>query len=161
MSNKGWWRFFIEINKNIEDVMIWKLNHLEIFSYAFDYSNKDKNISNLLIWLPAFYWEKNKREKLEEKLKNFLIQNGLTTNLLAWNFTKEEDWLNNWKNFWKLELIGQHFLVLPCWMKLPTQYAKKVVIRIDPGAAFGTGGHPSTSLCLEMLEETIIKEKFF
>ena len=69
MSNKCWWRFFIEINKNIEDVMIWKLNHLEIFSYAFDYSNKDKNISNLLIWLPAFYWKKNKREKLEEKLK--------------------------------------------------------------------------------------------
>ena len=161
MSNKGWWRFFIEINKNIEDVMIWKLNHLEIFSYAFDYSNKDKNISNLLIWLPAFYWKKNKREKLEEKLKYLLIENGLTINLYGWDYIKEDDWLNTWKKFWKFELIGKHFLVLPCWMDLPSQYDKKLIIKIDPGAAFGTGSHPSTSLCLEMLEDTAVEEKIF
>ena len=62
--NKGWWRFFIEINKNVEDLMVWKLNQLEIFSYAFDCFSNDKNLSKLLIWLPEFYWEKNKREKL-------------------------------------------------------------------------------------------------
>ena len=53
--NKGWWRFFIEINKNIEDLMIWKLNQLEIFSYAFDSFSKDKNISKLLIWLSLIH----------------------------------------------------------------------------------------------------------
>ena len=161
MSNKGWWRFSIEINKNIEDVIIWKLNQLGIISYAFEYSNEDKSISNLLIWLPKFYWKKNKREKLEEKLKYLLSENGLNIKLCGWDFIKEDDWLNAWKNFWKFELIGQHFLILPCWMKLPSEYDKKVVIKIDPGAAFGTGGHPSTSLCLEMLENTLIKEKIF
>jgi len=159
MKNKGWWRFSLEINKNIEDLMIWKLNQLEIFSYAFEHSNIDKNISKLLLWLPAVYWIKNKREKLEEKLRYLLIEDGLSINLSSWYFIKEEDWLNNWKKFWKFELIGQHFLVLPCWMNLPSKYDRKVVIKIDPGAAFGTGGHPSTSLCLEMLEKTIIKEE--
>ena len=76
MMNKGWWRFFIVINKNLEELIIWKLNQLEIFSFAFDYSNKDKNISKLLIWLPAFYWKKNKRKKLEEQLKDLFHKNG-------------------------------------------------------------------------------------
>ena len=161
MANKGWWRFFIEINKNIEDLMIWKLNQLEILSYAFDYSNKDKNIIKLIIWLPSFYWKKNKRDQLEETLKYFLSENAQKINLFCWDFIKEEDWLNTWKNSWESELIGQNFLVLPSWKDLPSQYYKKVVLKIDPGAAFGTGGHPSTSLCLEMLEKTIIKEKSF
>jgi len=159
MSQKGWWRFSLEINKNVEDLIIWNLNQLEIYSYAFDYS--DKNISKLLIWLPSFSWKKNKREKIEEKLKLILRENGLNINLVRWDFIKEDDWLNTWKNFWKFELIGERFLVLPCWMDLPSQYDKKVVLKIDPGAAFGTGGHPSTSLCLEMLEKTIVKEKIF
>jgi len=161
MTNKGWWRFSVKINKNIEDLIIWKLNQLKIYSYAFDYPNKDENISKLLIWLPAVYWKKKEREKLEEELNYLLIENGLTIKLISWDFIKKEDWLNNWKNFWKFELIGQHFLVLPCWMNLPSKYNKKVVIKIDPGAAFGTGGHPSTSLCLEMLEKTVLKEKIF
>ncbi len=161
MENKSWWRFAIEIDKNIEDLIIWKLNQLEIFSYAFDCSNKDKNISKLLIWLPEFYWKKSKREKLEENLKSLLRENDQIINLYGWDFVKEEEWLNTWKNFWKFELIGENFLVLPCWMNLPSQYDKKIVLKIDPGAAFGTGGHPSTSLCLEMLEKIIVAQKTF
>ena len=161
MTKKGWWRFDIEINKNTEDLIIWKLNQLEISSYAFDYSNKDKKKCKLLIWLPNFYWKKNKRDKLEKNLKYLLSKNGLNFNFSGWDFIKEEDWLNTWKNFWELELIGENFLILPPWIDLPSKYDKKVVIKIDPGAAFGTGGHPSTSLCLEILEKTIIKDKIF
>ena len=127
--NKGWWRFFIEINKNIEDLMIWKLNQLEIFSFAFDSFSKDKNISKLIIWLPALCWKKTKREKLEETLKYLLRENGQNINLFGWDFIKEDDWLSTWKKFWELELIGQNFLVLPCWIDLPSQYDKKVVLK--------------------------------
>ena len=161
MTNKAWWRLSIEINNNIEELIIWKLNQLEIFSYAFDYLNKDKNKSILFIWLPSFYWKKHKREKLEDTLRCVFSENNQNINVFSWDFIKEDDWLNNWKNFWEFELVGQNFLVLPCWIDLPSQYNKKVVIKIDPGAAFGTGGHPSTSLCLEMLEKTIVKEKTF
>ncbi len=161
MKDKGWWRFFIEINKNIEDLIIWKLNQLEIFSYAFDCSNKDTNTINLVIWLPEFYWKEKKREQLEEILKNLLSENDQNINLFGWDFVEEADWLNTWKKFWEFQLIGKNFLVLPCWMDLPSQYINKVVLKIDPGAAFGTGDHPSTSLCLEMLEKTIVEKKTF
>mgnify|MGYP003313100850 FL=1 len=49
--------------------------------------------------------------------------------------------------------MGDTLLVLPCWLELPKEYQNKKVIKIDPGAAFGTGSHPSTSLCLEQLEK--------
>ena len=41
---------------------------------------------------------------------------------------------------------------MPCWLELPEKYKNKKVIKIDPGAAFGTGSHPTTSLCLEQIE---------
>ena len=49
--------------------------------------------------------------------------------------------------------MGDNLLVLPCWLDLPKEYKNRKVIRIDPGAAFGTGSHPTTSLCLERLEK--------
>ncbi len=49
--------------------------------------------------------------------------------------------------------MGDQLLILPCWLDLPKEYKNKKVIKIDPGAAFGTGSHPTTSLCLEQLEK--------
>ena len=156
-STKDWWRFHIEINKNMEDLIIWKLNQFKITTYSFNYLNKDDINIQLLVWLPSLNWVKSDRDNLEKELKKTLSDNGFTFNTFGWHLIKEEDWINSWKDFWDLELIGQKFLVLPCWMNLSSQYDKKVVIKIDPGAAFGTGGHPSTALCLEEMEKTVIK----
>jgi len=155
----GWWRFNIEINQNSEDLIIWKLNQLEINTYAFNYHEQEENIRKLLIWLPEFYWKKVEREGLENKLKKLLNDNDFFTTKYGWDLIEADDWMNSWKKFWDFEIIGKNFLVLPCWMDLPSQFYNKVVIRLDPGAAFGTGSHPSTSLCLEMMEETNIKDK--
>jgi ribosomal protein L11 methyltransferase len=63
-----------------------------------------------------------------------------------------KDWANSWKeNFPPLE-IGP-FLITPTWENLaPTD---KIVIRLDPGLAFGTGQHPTTHLCLELLAQHV------
>ena len=66
---KGWWRLLMELNQNQEDLIIWKLNQLDIFSYAFDYTKRNKNKIILLVWLPELYWTKIDRDKLENKLK--------------------------------------------------------------------------------------------
>lgn len=71
---------------------------------------------------------------------------------------KEEDWANNWKDYFKPFRIGKRFLVKPTWEK--AAYPEGVlVIEIDPGAAFGTGTHPTTALCLKALEEFIRPEQ--
>lgn len=64
---------------------------------------------------------------------------------------KETDWADNWKKYFKVTEIGERLVICPSW----EEYTKedKAVLKIDPGAAFGTGTHATTSLCLELLEK--------
>jgi len=47
---------------------------------------------------------------------------------------------------------------LPCWINLDEKFKDKKIIKIDPGAAFGTGSHPSTYLCLEKKENIFFSD---
>lgn len=64
----------------------------------------------------------------------------------------EEDWAESWKPFFKVQHIGRHLVVKPSWQDYaPAPHDK--LIELDPGMAFGTGTHPTTMLCLELLED--------
>ncbi len=63
---------------------------------------------------------------------------------------QEEDWANNWKQHYHAQRIGQRLLLVPTWETV-TPAGDDVVIRLDPGAAFGTGLHPTTRLALRLL----------
>jgi len=67
--------------------------------------------------------------------------------------------LTSWKKYWAPELVGNNFLILPCWINLDEKFKDKKIIKIDPGAAFGTGSHPSTYLCLEKMENILFSDK--
>lgn len=70
---------------------------------------------------------------------------------------KNEDWENNWKQYFHPEKIGKKIVVCPSWEK----YEKKedeIIIDLDPGMAFGTGTHPTTSMCIAFLEDIVKKE---
>ena len=70
----------------------------------------------------------------------------------------EEDWANNWKQYFKPLRVGKSILIRPEWIILDEQAdaqllaGVKAVVGIDPGMAFGTGGHASTRMCLELAE---------
>lgn len=67
---------------------------------------------------------------------------------------KEEDWANEWKRYFKPVQAGKHFLIKPTWEDAVLADGQ-VLIEIDPGMAFGTGTHPTTTLCLEAIEEFV------
>lgn len=67
---------------------------------------------------------------------------------------QEEDWATSWKAYFKPVRIGRHFLIKPTWEEV-TPSLDDVVLELDPGMAFGTGTHPTTSLCLETLEKIV------
>lgn len=67
---------------------------------------------------------------------------------------REEDWANNWKKYFKPLPVGQRLLICPSWEE-PGEHTGRAVLRIDPGMAFGTGGHDTTRLVLETLEQHI------
>ena len=64
----------------------------------------------------------------------------------------EEDWRNNWKKYFNPIPVGKSLLIRPSWRDDFDAEGRKV-LNIDPGLAFGTGGHETTRLCLEMCEK--------
>jgi ribosomal protein L11 methyltransferase len=65
----------------------------------------------------------------------------------------EEDWSSSWKEFFYPVEISENIVIKPTWRELEKDY--KIVINIDPGMAFGSGSHSTTSLCVKMIEETV------
>jgi len=63
----------------------------------------------------------------------------------------ERDWLEEWKRNWQPVVVGR-FIVAPPWSELK-DVPDQIVIRIEPGMAFGTGTHETTRLCLEAIEK--------
>jgi ribosomal protein L11 methyltransferase len=88
------------------------------------------------------------RQKLEESLY-FL---GMIQPLPAPTFTPiaDQNWMEAWKTRYQPIPIGKKLIIVPVWMDSPEP--RRIPIRIDPGMAFGTGTHPTTQLCLELLE---------
>ncbi len=66
----------------------------------------------------------------------------------------EEDWADKWKAFFKPTSIGERLFVRPVWIE-DFDAADRAVLNIEPGAAFGTGTHDTTRLCLETLDKII------
>lgn len=66
----------------------------------------------------------------------------------------EEDYQNSWKKYLFPEKVSEKFVVKPTWREYEAEDGE-LIIELDPGRAFGTGSHPTTSLCLKLMEENI------
>lgn len=86
---------------------------------------------------------------LEERLTAENIEYDITI-----NECKTEDWINNWKKYWHPVPVGKRLLIKPEWEQVEDAHGR-AVLNLEPGLAFGTGSHPTTRLCLEMLEDYI------
>jgi ribosomal protein L11 methyltransferase len=64
----------------------------------------------------------------------------------------DEDWLGEWKKSWQPVEVGERFIIAPPWTEIPDKRGR-IVIRIEPGMAFGTGTHETTRLCLVAIEK--------
>lgn len=64
----------------------------------------------------------------------------------------EEDWRNNWKKYFSPLDVGTKLTIVPSWYENYDTNGR-IALNIDPGLAFGTGGHETTRLCLEMCEK--------
>ena len=67
---------------------------------------------------------------------------------------QDSDWENSWKDYFDILNIGEEFVIVPTWREYENE-EDKYVINIDPGMAFGTGGHETTSLCIKNLEKYV------
>lgn len=86
-------------------------------------------------------------------LRERLSAAGIPNELMA-QTVREEDWANNWKKYFKPLKVGKKLLICPSWESVENPEGR-AVLSIDPGMAFGTGGHDTTRLVLETLENYV------
>jgi ribosomal protein L11 methyltransferase len=96
-------------------------------------------------------------EGVREALREALDIYGLaSSDVREMSFREVEgrDWLAEWKKNWRPVEAGERFIVAPPWSDLEEEAVKgRIVIRVEPGMAFGTGTHETTRLCLAALEK--------
>ena len=111
--------------------------------------NADKTIAAVSVFLPAdrpfsdavaFLNERMSAESIDGKIE-----------LIGVN---EEDWANSWKAYYKPLHIGKRMVIVPAWERYDEQPGE-IIVRMDPGMAFGTGSHETTRLVIELLEEVV------
>ncbi len=132
--------------------MLWKLGELGISRVALSHRPESPLERQLVAWLPEADWPEAERQQLRQALEPLAATFGLELPPLQWQRQLDEDWSLSWKQHWQADPVGERLLILPAWLPLPPEHADRLVIRMDPGSAFGTGSHPTTRLCLEALE---------
>ena len=147
-----WWRLSMPCPPDLEESLAWKLNDLGLHRFAVQHSPETPHQKTLLVWLPQPEWPLAEREQLLASLEPLSQPFGLAFPAGVWDEVADEDWSLSWKQHWQPDPVGQQLLILPAWLEVPMEHADRLVIRMDPGSAFGTGSHPTTRLCLEALE---------
>ena len=107
------------------------------------------------ITVRAYLQMNDQMEETRQKLEESLYYLGRIQPLPAASYKQiaDQNWMEAWKQHYKPILIGERLVIVPAWMDSPDP--NRIPIRIDPGMAFGTGTHPTTQLCLELMEKVI------
>jgi ribosomal protein L11 methyltransferase len=98
----------------------------------------------------------NKAKAGIEKLREGLFYLGKLRHIeeLQVSERREEDWANAWKEFYQVHRVGRRTVIKPPWQEYAA-LPDDIVVEIDPGMAFGTGLHPTTRLCLQLMEDQL------
>ena len=138
---------------DLEESLVWKLTDLGLHRHAVQHAPETPDQKTLLLWLPQPEWPEEQRQQLLASLAPLAEPFGLSLPTGRWDEVADEDWSLSWKQHWQPDPVGTGLLILPDWLEVPPEHAQRLVIRMDPGSAFGTGSHPTTRLCLEALEQ--------
>ena len=148
-----WWRLTMACPPELEESLVWKLTDLGLHRHAVQHAPETPDQKQLLLWLPQPEWPEAERQQLLASLEPLAEPFGLTLPQGHWDDVADEDWSLSWKQHWQPDPVGEGLLILPAWLEVPPEHGERLVIRMDPGSAFGTGSHPTTRLCLEALEK--------
>lgn len=113
---------------------------------------EDEGTATGPITVRAYLEVNDQLEETRQKIEESLYYLGMITPVPTPTYKQiaDQNWMEAWKQHYKPILIGERLLILPAWLESPDP--KRIPIKIDPGMAFGTGTHPTTQLCLELME---------
>ena len=137
---------YIEDYSNLEQEA-WEIAHIDLIDE--ELLNKDRTKGIIHVYISP---EENPAEAISFLQERYTAE-GIPFTIDTADCVME-DWLNNWKKYFKPIPVGQHLLIRPTWETVQDAGDRKV-LDLDPGLAFGTGTHETTRLCMEMLERYV------
>ena len=143
-----WWEIQILCDPDLEESIFWRLENFGCRGIA---SEKKGNSYLVKSYLPEFQAHLLDLAALSVWLRQDALCVGLSVPVTRWELINEQDWASSWKQHWQPQEIGDRFLINPAWLPVPEDN-NRLILRLDPGVAFGTGNHATTQLCLESLE---------
>ena len=143
-----WWAVQILCDPTLEETVFWRLD-----SFGSQGTASQQRGAACLVqaYFPQHRLEFLDLSALALGIKQDALCSDVQSPQVSWSLIDEEDWSKSWKQHWQPEPIGDRLLVTPAWLDPPADN-QRLVLRLDPGVAFGTGAHPTTQLCLESLE---------
>lgn len=140
---------YVEDYSNLESDAL-EIAHIDMIDE--ELLNKDRTVSIIHIYISD---EENPFEAvayLKERYSAAGIYCEIDTDSIS-----EAEWADNWKKFFKTTEIGKRLVIRPSWEEYDNK-ENRVVLSIDPGAAFGTGTHATTRMCLTLLEKYVFTQ---
>ena len=128
----------------------WEIAHVDLIEQ--ELLEKDKNSAIIHVYISE---EDNAFERIEY-LKGLLIASNISFSIED-EIVNDASWADGWKKFFKCTEVGKKLVIRPSWEEYENT-GGKTVLSIDPGAAFGTGTHATTALCLELLQNYVAEE---
>lgn len=137
---------YVEDYSDLEQ-QAWEIAHVDLIEQ--ELRDRDKSFGMIHVYIS----EEDNATEAAGYLTELLSADGIQYELLC-ECVNDSEWADGWKKYFKCTEVGKKLLIRPSWEE-QTQPTDRKVLSIDPGAAFGTGTHATTSLCLELLEEHI------
>ena len=147
MSN-SWWEITILCHPHLEESITWRLDKFGCSGTSREIKGKSHIIQG---YIPQIKYQSLDISALSLWLQQDALVLNLPQPLTRWKLIDEEDWSSSWKQYWEPTEVGDRFIIYPAWLT-PPENTDKLILKLDPGVAFGTGTHPTTQLCLESLE---------
>jgi ribosomal protein L11 methyltransferase len=143
----SWWEIQVLCDPALEELVFWRLE-------SFGCRGTSSELKGYTCLIRGYLAQSQAQLLDLAALALLLRQDALCSEIaipaVQWHLIDEEDWSSSWKDYWHPQAIGDRFLINPAWLPMPN--TDRLVIRLDPGMAFGTGTHATTELCLEALE---------
>ena len=158
MNEQNWFALEITVDTEATEAVEFALNELE--SLGTEINNPGKLPTETLCVI-GYFNEKPDTDILSNHLNQALQIYGFSNDAIKkieWREVENKDWLAEWKKHWKATET-EKFIIAPPWGKV--ENTDKIVIRIEPSMAFGTGTHETTKLCLRAIEEHYKSEMSF
>lgn len=145
---RGWHALDVELEAGAREAVEYAL--MEAGALGTETENSDDSLIHVTGYFETIPQRERVRDELFEALR---IYNLPTSSVRDMNVREiaEHDWLEEWKQNWQPVEVGR-FVIAPPWSNIANTH-DRIVIRIEPGMAFGTGTHETTRLCLQAIEK--------